>query len=216
VRYYPIFLELGGRPVAVVGGGKVAERKVRSLIRAQAAVRVISPKLTPGLERLAAKGKVTVTRRGYRKGDLERAALVFAATDNPATQRAVRRDAKAAGAFVNLADNPRESSFLVPALFSQGDLLVAISTSGASPALARRLRHQLQKTVGSEYRTYLRFMREARRQVMEQVPDPRQRARILRKLAAGVGADWARAARPSRARGEVRRILRKLGVKTKL
>jgi len=215
MQYYPIFLDLRGRRVVVVGGGKVAERKVRGLVRAQATVRVISPRLTPRLALLAAKKKVAVTARAYRKRDLKRATLVFAATNDPATQRAVRRDAEVAGAFVNLADNPRDSSFLVPTSFSQGDLLVAISTSGASPALARRLRKQLQATVGNDYRAYLRFMREARQQVMELIPNQQQRARIFRKLAAGLGADWIRTGKPSQAPGEVQKLLRKLGIKTR-
>jgi len=215
MQYYPIFLDLRGRRVVVVGGGKVAERKVRGLIRAQATVHVISPSLTPRLALLAAKQKVAVTARAYRKGDLKRAALVFAATNDPATQRAIRRDAEAAGAFVNLADNPRDSTFLLPASFSQGDLLVAISTSGASPTLARRLRKQLQATVGSDYRAYLRFMREARRQVMGLIPNQQQRARVFRKLAADLGTDWVRTAKSSQAPGEVRKLLRKLGIKTR-
>ena len=215
MRYYPIFLDLRGRRVVVVGGGKVAERKVRSLLRAQAAVRIISPKLTPGLARLASKKKLAFTKRAYRKGDVKRAALAFAATNDPATQRAVRRDAEAAGAFVNLADNLRDSSFVLPASFSQGDLLVAISTCGASPALACQLRQRLRRTVGNEYRAYLRFMREARRQVKELIPNQQQRARILRKLAADLGTGWVRSAKPSQGRGEVGKLLRKSGIKTR-
>lgn len=150
MRYYPIFLDVCGRRVVVIGGGKVAERKVRKLLRAGARVRVISPELTPGLERLAAASRIRVSRRQYRSGELGRKRanrrsplLVFAATDDPAVQRAVRHDATAAGALVNLADRAEGSDFIVPASLTRGDLHIAISTSGTDPGLARFLRQQL-------------------------------------------------------------------------
>src|ERR1019366_5250716 len=163
MRYYPIFLDLRGRRCAVVGGGPVAERKVKALLRAGANVHVISPSVTPRLVLLAARKKILLTPRAYRTGDLEgpastrtadsragRPTLVFAATNSPAAQRAVRKDAEALGVPMNASDDAKESGFIVPASFAQGDLLVAISTSGASPALARQLRRQLQLTLGRE------------------------------------------------------------------
>jgi len=149
MRYYPIFLDVRGRRAFVVGGGKVAERKVRKLLRAGATVRVISPELTPGLDRLRLQKKIQVRRRRYRQGDIRAGAhrdapfLVFAATDDPAAQRAVRKDAHAAGVLVNVADNASDCDFIVPALFTRGNLHVAISTSGTNPGLARLLRQQL-------------------------------------------------------------------------
>lgn len=187
MRYYPVFLNLHGRPCVVVGGGEVAERKVRALLRAAARVRVVSPQLTARLARLAAQKKISVTRRRYREGDLKRAFVVFAATDDPATQRAVREHAQAAGALVNVADDREGSTFLVPASFARGDLHVAISTSGASPALARRLRQQLQASLGREYRAHVQLLREARKKVLKSVPDQKARARLFRKLAANLG-----------------------------
>lgn len=181
----------------------MAERKVKALLRAGARVHVISAAVTPRLALLAGRKKIDFTPRAYRPGDLDgpasaraetsrgvRPLLVFAATDSPETQRAVRRDAEKIGALVNAADDARESDFIVPASFAQGDLLVAISTSGASPALARRLRRQLQLTLGGEYRAYLRFLRKARKLVMESVPDEARRAKILRQLAGGPVMDW--------------------------
>ena len=102
---------------------------------------------------------------------------------------------------MNTADDVRESDFIVPASFAQGDLLVAISTSGSSPALARRLRRQLQVTLGREYRGYLRFLREARKQVMDTVPDEAHRAKIFRQLSGAPMMDWLWKGRP-RARGD--------------
>ena len=223
MRYYPIFLDLRGRRCAVVGGGRVAERKVRTLLRAGASVHVISPALTPRLALLAARDKIDLTPRAYRPGDLEgpvsarpealskiRPALVFAATSSPATQRAVRKDAEEIGALVNAADDARESDFLVPASFAQGDLLVAISTSGSSPALARRLRRQLQLTLGREYRGYLQFLREARQQVMKTVPDEARRAKVFRQLSGGPVMDWLWKDSPRRAAGDVKKWLAKV------
>jgi precorrin-2 dehydrogenase/sirohydrochlorin ferrochelatase len=185
MRYYPIFLNLRGRRCVVVGGGKVAERKVRTLLRAQASVRVLSPELTPRLAQFAATKKISVTRRAYRKGNLGRPLLVFAATSDPRVQRAVREEAEAVGALVNIADNRERSTFLVPASLARGELQVAISTSGASPALARNLRRRLQAMLGREYEAHLRFLREARGEVLKLVPRQKERARVLRKLVAG-------------------------------
>ncbi|MGO8786537.1 MAG: bifunctional precorrin-2 dehydrogenase/sirohydrochlorin ferrochelatase [Terriglobia bacterium] len=220
MRYYPIFLDLRGRRCAVVGGGRVAERKVRALLQAGARVHVISPALTPRLALLAARKKIDLTPRAYRSGDLDGTApartdgsrgvpptLVFAATNDPETQRAVRKHAEQIGALVNTADEAKESDFIVPASFAQGDLLVAISTSGASPALARRLRRQLQVTLGREYRGYSRFLREARKQVMDTVPDEAHRAKILRQLSGAPMLDWLSKGPPARAALDVKKWL---------
>lgn len=194
MRYYPIFLDLRGRGCLVVGGGRVAERKVRALLRAGATVRVISPQASPQLAKLAADQKIELIRRAYRSRDLARLAphqrlrepseplLVFVATDDPAVQAMVRQDAAALGILVNAADDLHQSDFIVPASFEQGDLHVAISTSGASPALARRLRQQLQGTLGREYRQKLRALRTARQELKNTVDDQTRRAKLLRQL----------------------------------
>jgi precorrin-2 dehydrogenase/sirohydrochlorin ferrochelatase len=114
------------------------------------------------------------------------------------------------GALVNAADDADESDFIVPASFAQGDLQVAVSTSGASPALARRLRRQLQLTLGLEYRSYLRFLRQARKQVMNTVPDEAQRAKIFRQLSGAPVMDWLRKGPPRRAAVDVKKWLAKV------
>jgi len=222
MRHYPIFLDLRGRHCVVVGGGRVAERKVKALLRTGASVRVISPCVTPRLALLAARKRIELTPRTYRPGDLEKSAsaptdvppsprptLVFAATNSPEAQLAIRLDAEAIGVPVNVADDAVESGFIVPASFAQGDLQVAISTSGASPALARQLRRQLQATLGLEYRSYLRFLREARKQVMDTVPDESQRAKIFRQLSGAPVMDWLRKGPPRRAAVDLKKWLEK-------
>jgi precorrin-2 dehydrogenase/sirohydrochlorin ferrochelatase len=136
--------------------------------------------------------------------------LVFAATDDPETQKAVRKDAEQIGALVNAADGVRESDFIVPASFAQGDLQVAVSTSGASPALAHRLRRQLQVTVGREYRGYLRFLRGARKHILATVPDETQRAKIFRQLSGGPVMDWLWKGSPLRAAQDAKKWLEKV------
>jgi precorrin-2 dehydrogenase/sirohydrochlorin ferrochelatase len=223
MRDYPIFLDLRGRRCAVVGGGPVAERKVKALLRAGSSVHVISPAVTPRLALLAARKKILLTPRTYRAGDLEgpasaradgphpvRPTLVFAATNSPETQIAVREDAEALGALVNVADGAKESDFIVPASFAQGDLLVAISTSGASPALARQLRRQLQLTLGRQYRGYLRFLREARKHVMDTVPDEAQRTKIFRQLSGAPVMDWLWKGPPRRTASDMKKWLAKV------
>jgi precorrin-2 dehydrogenase / sirohydrochlorin ferrochelatase len=224
MRYYPIFLNLKGRPCVVVGGGPVGERKVRTLLRAGASVYVISPEVTPRLALLAARKKIQLTSRVYRSGDLEkiystkgdgqkdsvRPVLVFAATNSRPAQELIHKDAETLGIPVNVADDAEESGFIVPATFSQGDLQVAISTSGASPALARQLRRRLQLTLGREYRGYLKFLREARKQVISTVPDEAQRAKIFRQLTGVEVMKWLWKGPPRQAAVDVREWLEKL------
>ena len=204
----------------------MAERKVRALLRAGAGVHVISPAVTPRLALLATQKKIELTRRRYRPADLvERASakkagpsrarltLVFAATNSPETQKAVRLDAERLGAMVNVADDARDSDFIVPASFAQGDLQVAVSTSGSSPALARQLRRQLQRTLGSEYRAYLRFLRKTRKYVMATVPDKVQRAKIFRRLAAAPIMEWSRKVPPQTTLGAKKWLTKVLAAK---
>lgn len=206
MRYYPVCLNVRGRSAVVVGGGRVAERKVRTLLRCGARVRIISPALTARLRGLAVKRRIEVTRRRYRKGDLNAGArrmplLVFAATDDAATQRAVREEAEGLGILVNTADDRDHSTFLVPASFAQGDLQVAISTSGASPALARSLRKVLQATIAKESRSYLGLMTRVRKTIIKSIPTQRERARLFRQLVEALLKDWF-GGRRNRSRGK--------------
>jgi len=159
---HAVFLKLAGRPVVVIGGGPVAERKVRALLESKASVTVVSPDVTPGLRDLAGAGGVRWEPRPYRPGDLDGARLVYAATDEPAVNAAVRVDANRAGIWVNVADEPEACDFLAPAVVRRGDLTIAVSTNGASPALARRIREQLEAEFGPEYAEALRELRARR------------------------------------------------------
>ncbi|MBI2910015.1 MAG: bifunctional precorrin-2 dehydrogenase/sirohydrochlorin ferrochelatase [Chloroflexi bacterium] len=150
--YYPIFLNVSGRKCVVVGGGEVAERKVRGLVEAGSSVLVISPAVTEALGRLASEGVVEALSRQYRPGDIaEDAALVFAATDDPAVNHAAAQEAKEKGIPVNVADDPDYCDFILPSVLRRGDLVISVSTSGQSPALARRIREDLEGLFPEEY-----------------------------------------------------------------
>ena len=183
-RLYPMMVELAGRRCVVVGGGAVAERKVRRLLEFRAAVTVVSPAATAPLERLAWAGRLEFLRRPVRIADLRGAFLVVAATDNPEVNRRVVRAATRRGALVNVADDPAACTFQVPSIIRRGDLTIAISTGGGSPALAKRLRERLEATIGPEYEAYLAALRQLRARAREAVPDSRTRQALFRKAVA--------------------------------
>lgn len=146
VRGYPIVLtSLHGAPALVVGGGAVGERKVRGLLAAGAAVRLISPAATEQLRAWAAAGQIGWDRRGYADGDLAGAQLVFAATDLRAINAQVARDAAALGLLCNVADAPHEGSFHLPAVYRGEGVTIAVSTDGTSPSRAVALRDRIAR-----------------------------------------------------------------------
>lgn len=140
-------MDLSGKRCVVVGGGAVANRKARKLLQAQAEVVVISPEIEPEIESMALEAK----RRPYEPGDLEGAYLAFTATDAREVNAAVAREAKERGIPINVADNPSEGDFALPSTLRRGRLQVAVSTGGASPTLARRVRSKLEEAFGPEW-----------------------------------------------------------------
>jgi precorrin-2 dehydrogenase / sirohydrochlorin ferrochelatase len=151
VQYYPAYLELRGRPCVVIGGGEIAERKVTTLLDAGARVTVVSPTLTPALSELADTHEVVHHPRAYRHGDLTGCWVAYAATGDEAVHAAIAAEAEEARVFLNVVDRPRLCSFIVPAIVTRGPVAIAVSTGGASPALAKRLAGELTATVGPEW-----------------------------------------------------------------
>jgi siroheme synthase-like protein len=160
--YFPVSLNIRRKKCVVVGGGKVALRKVRMLLDCGASVTVISPVLHPDLSELAKKKSIQVIRRSYKLGDLKGAFVVIAATDTQQTNRKVAREAGRAGALVNVVDDPEPSDFIVPSLLRRGDLTITISTGGMSPALARKIRTRLEESFGEEYASVVSLVEEVR------------------------------------------------------
>jgi precorrin-2 dehydrogenase / sirohydrochlorin ferrochelatase len=162
MKTYPIFAIIDQKPCLVVGGGAVGERKVLDLCAVGARVTVVSPALTPRLAAMAAAGEIRHLPGDFRPEQVAGMALVMAATDDPEVNARVSAAAGARNIWVNVADAPELCSFIVPAQVRRGDLTLAISTGGASPALARRLRQELEQYFGPEYAPYIRLLRQVR------------------------------------------------------
>lgn len=175
---YPAFLDLSGKRCVVVGGGAVARRKAEALAEAGARVVVIAPQVDPALT-----GMAEVVSREYRAGDLEGAWLAVAATDCAEANRQVAADGDAAGVWVNVADRSAPSSFIVPAGVRRGPITIAVSTAGASPALAAKVRDVVAEAVGPAYGEFAAFLNDARPRVQAAVADPEARRRLLRQVA---------------------------------
>jgi siroheme synthase-like protein len=173
---FPIFVDLEDRPCVVIGGGEVAARKVRSLLDAGARVTVIAPETCPEMRELL--DQVRLESRTYRRGDLAGSALAFAATDDAATNASVYEEAMELGILVNVVDDPQHCSFLVPSKVERGPILIAISTQGASPALARHLRERLEVAVPPAYGQLAELLGRLRAEVKAAYATPEERARL--------------------------------------
>lgn len=151
----------------MVGGGSVAERKVGMLLEHQASVTVISQTLSRGLQHLADQGAIQTITRNYQTGDLKGAFLVIAATDDPSINAAVAGRGRKQRALVNVVDDPKASDFIVPSMVRRGDITIAISTAGKSPALARKLRTLLETTLPAEYASLASVVSEVRQELAQ-------------------------------------------------
>ncbi|OMD74802.1 precorrin-2 dehydrogenase/sirohydrochlorin ferrochelatase family protein [Paenibacillus odorifer] len=181
-RYLPIMLDCEGQPCVVIGGGVVAERKVSGLLEAGAAVKVISPSLTDPLDSLAEKGLLIWMDRTYAPGDLRGAFLVYAATNDRAVNEEVARESRQLGIHVNVASHAEVGNFITPGVFRRGRLTVAVSTSGAGPLEATKIKNVLEKALDAAYEPYLDFVHAMRTRIKEKEPSAEVRGRLLRKL----------------------------------
>jgi precorrin-2 dehydrogenase / sirohydrochlorin ferrochelatase len=179
--YYPMMVDLAGRRCLVVGGGRVAERKIELLLECGADIEVVSPACTQRIAELAAARAIRLAYRTLQPDDLARAFLVFAATDDAQVNRGVGDAVRNAEGLVNVADAPEACTFLVPSVVRRGDLTIAISTGGGSPALAKKLRQRLEATIGPAYEAFLGALRELRARAQELIPDPEERQALYRR-----------------------------------
>lgn len=180
--YYPVFLKVAGKVAVVIGGGPVAARKAATLASAGAYVTVICPLLCPELEVMLGAGTIRHERRAYAPGGIEGAALVIAATDDPAVNAEVAREASLLGIPANSVRPPDAGSFIVPSTIKRGGLTIAVSTGGGCPALSKRIRKDLEAFIGDEYGPFLEFLEEARAAFREHLPDEGGRAGALTEL----------------------------------
>lgn len=161
--YYPVFLNLQGRPCLVVGGGSVATGKASGLLAAGARVRVVSPTLTQELRSLAGAGRMEAVERAYEPADTDGMTLVMVATNDAAVNTRVAADCRKRGIWVNAADDPPNCDFILPSVIRRGKVTVAASTSGASPALARKLREELEEFLSDDFAALADLLGEVRR-----------------------------------------------------
>ncbi|GBE05139.1 MAG TPA: bifunctional precorrin-2 dehydrogenase/sirohydrochlorin ferrochelatase [Nitrospirae bacterium] len=180
MKYYPVYLNLTDKKAVVIGGGKVAERKVLTLINAGAKVKVISPGITKTLEKVKKKGALTHIKRHYRKGDLKDSFIVIAGTSSAETNTKIARDAKY---LVNIIDTPTEGNFIAPSIVKRGPLTIAISTEGCSPAVSKAIRKEIEKLYGREFADYLRLLGKTRVKALKKIKDVKEREQFLKGLA---------------------------------
>jgi len=197
--FYPIVVEMTDRLCVVIGGGAVAERKVEALLGVGAQVTVVSPRLTARLESWVQAGAIRHLAREYRPGDLAGFALAFVATDDGAVNATVFADGRQAGVWVNAADDPTHCDFILPAILRRGELVVAVATGGASPALSRLVRDELETHLTPDYGGLVGLVAEVRRELRRRgrvVPAARWRTALepgLRRLIAAGQRDVAHA-----------------------
>ncbi|MGC5774940.1 precorrin-2 dehydrogenase/sirohydrochlorin ferrochelatase family protein [Paenibacillus pabuli] len=181
-QYTPIFIDLSRKSCCVIGGGRVAERKIKGLLHTEAQITVISPEITSTLQQLHHDSRIQWIARSYRNGDLRGAFLVYAATDHREVNSSVVREAEEAGILVNDAMSSENSTFITPSVVRRGRLSIAISTAGAGPAAAAEIRDTLEQQFGDEYETYIEFLYQMRMEVKARVSSPSLRGKLLRRL----------------------------------
>jgi precorrin-2 dehydrogenase/sirohydrochlorin ferrochelatase len=180
---FPMFMKLEGRSCLVVGAGTVGEPKINSLVTAGASVRVVALHTTAAVAEWAQAGAITWEARAFNSADLDGTFLVIAATNSSDVNAAIFHQARQRNILCNVVDDPEHCDFYYPAVVRRGDLQLAISTKGQSPALAQRIRRELEMQFGPEYGAWLEELGRARQQLFASKIDPEQRRRLLHELA---------------------------------
>lgn len=190
--FYPIYCDLVGRRCLVVGAGKIGEGKIRGLLDAGARVHVVSLAATDAVKQWADEGKIELGLRAFEPNDLDGCFLVIAATEDSETNIAVHSGAAARDMLCNVVDVPPLCNFIVPSVHRQGDLAVAISTAGASPALARRIRLKIAACYGEEYGVVMELLGSLREELKERYPDADDRKVIFERMVYSDLMEWVR------------------------
>ena len=185
MSYYPVFLQLEDKIALVVGGGKVAQRKVETLLDFGASIHIISKVLTTKLKQLIEVNKVRLLGEEMRDEFLDDVFIVIAATDDKELNSRVSESARKRGLLVNAVDQPADCNFIVPSIVRKGDLAIAISTSGKSPALAKEIRKELDGQFGNEYETFLNLMGGLRKEVLAMGLSQEENSRIFHEIIDG-------------------------------
>jgi precorrin-2 dehydrogenase/sirohydrochlorin ferrochelatase len=178
MEYYPVHLQLQGKKAVMIGGGKVAERKIEGLLAAGAEVTVISPALTERLHGFVREERVIWKEKLFTSEDIESAFLIIAATNDEEVNLTVKK-AASHNQLLSLSDNPEESTFILPSVIRKGKLMITVSTSGASPILAKKIKQEIDEQYGSEYVGYVDFLFETRQWILEKIKDPNEKQQLL-------------------------------------
>lgn len=187
MRYYPLFLDISRRRCVVVGGGKVAERKIERLLACGARVEVVGKVLTPALDALKENRRIVHHETDYEEALIRGAFLVIGATDNDVVNGRIAGDARALGILVNIVDEPARCDFILPSIVERGDLSIAVSTGGKSPALAKKLKMELDALYGPEYAILLEIMGKLReKMIAESRPSAENRERFEAVVTSGI------------------------------
>ncbi len=184
MKYYPVHLDIQNRNCLVVGGGAVGTRKVAALLDCGANVTVISPEVSHQLQDFAISGLIRLKKRLYRSDDLDSMFLVIGATDDEGLNRQISRDADHLNTLCNIADRPEACNFILPSIVQRDDLVITISTSGKSPALAKKLRKTLEYQFGKEYGVFLKLMGAIRKKLLSQSHKPEAHKHLFEQLIA--------------------------------
>ena len=179
---YPVNMDIRDLLCVIIGGGTVASRKIESLLPCGAQIRVVSPMVIEQIAERAQAGLLDWQQKKYQQDDLSGAKLVFAATDNPSIQKQIVADADAAGILVNVIDMPESCNFQVPASFRRGRLLLTVATGGGSPALAARIRKELEVSYGPEYEMLVSLMADIRKEVFAFSDKPGEHKQMFEKI----------------------------------
>jgi len=211
--FYPAFIDLQNRPVLIVGGGIVAERKVETLLETGAVITVVSPQITEQLDAYGQSNRISVRQRGFIPSDVDGVSLVISATDDPTTQTEVASIAASKNVLVNTVDKPELCSFIVPAILRRGDITIAISTSGKSPSLAAELRARLDRVLTEEFARTANVLGAVRQEVHRQFAGSDDRKRVFDSIIGSGIIEWIAscddAAALERAREMIREMIEK-------
>ncbi|MBA3016693.1 MAG: bifunctional precorrin-2 dehydrogenase/sirohydrochlorin ferrochelatase [Proteobacteria bacterium] len=182
MRYYPVSLDIQNRKCLVVGGGSVGARKVMTLLECGAIVTVVSPDVAEELLELAEKKMIELKKRPYKPSDIDGIFLVIGATDNEKLNWQINKDAERQNKLCNIADRPEACNFILPSIVNRGNLVIAISTSGKSPAFAKKMRQDLEKEFGEEYDEFLQLMGAIRKKALSEKHEPEAHKQLFEQL----------------------------------
>ncbi len=182
MRYYPVNLDIQNRKCLVVGGGSVSTRKVMTLLECGAIITVVSPDVSEELLELAEKKMIELKKRHYEASDINGIFLVIGATDNEELNWQINKDAELQYKLCNIADRPEACNFILPSIVNRGNLVIAVSTSGKSPAFAKKMRQDLEKQFGEEYDKFLQLMGAIRKKALSEKHEPEAHKHLFEQL----------------------------------